>query len=84
MVIKARYYTLLLITFISGSPTPNENKRINIPKVYNKSKKKPLVGEMFNSTRKILQDFYKPYNTDLANFLNDPKFKWKDKQYVQY
>lgn len=33
---------------------------------------------MFDSTRKILQEFYKPYNKDLANLLNDPKFKWED------
>lgn len=60
------------------SPTPDEDKRINVHKVYNKNKKKSLVGDMFDSTRKILQEFYKPYNKDLANLLNDPKFKWED------
>lgn len=67
-----------IVAFISGSPTPDENKSINIPKVYNKSRKKSSVGEMLKSTRKILQEFYKPYNTDLANLLNDPKLKWED------
>ncbi|XP_063864619.1 carbohydrate sulfotransferase 15-like [Scylla paramamosain] len=60
------------------SATPDKNKRINIHKVYNKNMKKFLVGDMFGSTRKILQEFYKPYNKDLANLLNDPKFKWED------
>ena len=38
-----------------------------------------MVGDMFGSTRKILQEFYKPYNKDLANLLNDPKFEYKKK-----
>lgn len=36
------------------------------------------VGKMLRSTRKILQDFYKPYNTDLASILNNSKFDWAD------
>ncbi|XP_069137818.1 carbohydrate sulfotransferase 15-like isoform X2 [Argopecten irradians] len=34
------------------------------------------MGDMYNETRRILEQFYKPFNRELAALLDDPKFLW--------
>lgn len=34
------------------------------------------IGGMFDETREMLQDFFRPYNTQLAETLGDEGFKW--------
>lgn len=46
--------------------------------VRNKNRKKPEIGRMPESTADILRTFYKPYNRDLANLLEDSRFTWED------
>ncbi|XP_072030176.1 carbohydrate sulfotransferase 15-like [Amphiura filiformis] len=40
-------------------------------------KQSDKYGEIFPKTRKLLNEFYAPYNKQLAAFLNDKKFLWK-------
>lgn len=35
-------------------------------------------GEIFPKTREILDTFFEPYNTQLADLLHDNRFLWKD------
>ncbi|XP_014676786.1 PREDICTED: carbohydrate sulfotransferase 15-like [Priapulus caudatus] len=35
------------------------------------------VGAMLPETRRLLTDFYRPYNEDLAALLNDDAFTWQ-------
>ncbi|CAH1777816.1 unnamed protein product, partial [Owenia fusiformis] len=42
----------------------------------NKRKDATSLGPMLNSTKTILDEFYKPYNEQLAHLLNDPTFNW--------
>lgn len=35
------------------------------------------VGPMLNVTRKMLNDFYNPYNEKLAEIMNDDQFLWE-------
>ena len=34
------------------------------------------AGELLQKTREILDEFYKPYNKDLAMLLKDDKYLW--------
>lgn len=34
------------------------------------------VGDMFNETRTILQDFYSGWNRELSELLGDERFLW--------
>ncbi len=36
------------------------------------------VGAMWQSTRRLLDEFYAPHNEILANMLNDERFLWKE------
>lgn len=51
-------------------------------KVANKRKKwDRSVGPMLNVTRKMLNEFYKPYNEELAEIMNDDQFLWEPEDY---
>jgi len=43
--------------------------------VYMKSKK--TLGKMFNATRILLNEFFQPYNENLAFLLNDNRYLWR-------
>lgn len=50
-------------------------------KVANKRKKADrTVGAMLNETRRLLNDFYEPYNQELADILDDDKFLWEPEE----
>ena len=39
------------------------------------------IGHMLPETKKILDDFYQPFITRLAEMLNDKRFLWLDKEH---
>ena len=41
-------------------------------------KTKYAVMKMYNKTEQLLRDFYKPFNADLANLLNNQGYLWED------
>ncbi|KAK7480774.1 hypothetical protein BaRGS_00027940, partial [Batillaria attramentaria] len=43
---------------------------------YNKGQHYSKAGPMLPSTRALLEDFYRPYNQQLAHLLNNPDFLW--------
>jgi N-acetylgalactosamine 4-sulfate 6-O-sulfotransferase len=50
-------------------------------KVANKRKKADrTVGAMLNETRRLLNEFYEPYNRELADMLDDDKFLWEPEE----
>ena len=49
--------------FVENSSTINVNKVV-----------REDFGEMLNETRELLQNFYEPYNSELAEFLGDEKY----------
>ncbi|CAL4068536.1 unnamed protein product, partial [Meganyctiphanes norvegica] len=57
-----------------------EAEKIELEKipVKNKSKKKQEARNMMNSTAQILRNFYKKFNFDLAELLQDDRFSWDD------
>ncbi|XP_071476475.1 carbohydrate sulfotransferase 15-like [Diadema antillarum] len=54
--------------------TEEQIKRITARKSQNVNSRKAGGHTMWNSTRQILDDFYRPYNVRLARFLNDTKY----------
>ncbi|XP_076446322.1 carbohydrate sulfotransferase 15-like [Babylonia areolata] len=36
------------------------------------------IGPMWNKTRKLLDDFHRPFNARLAHILRDGRFTWED------
>lgn len=50
---------------------------ISLPHFY-QTKKKALAGPMMESTQSLLVDLYKPYTEELAVFLKDDRFAFKD------
>ncbi|XP_076446286.1 carbohydrate sulfotransferase 15-like [Babylonia areolata] len=36
------------------------------------------IGPMWNETRRLLDDFYRPFNARLAHILQDSRFTWED------
>lgn len=53
---------------------------INAGKAVNAGGKIDEVGPMWDSTRQILNDFFRPYNQKLAEILGDDRFLWDDHQ----
>ncbi|KAJ8028302.1 Carbohydrate sulfotransferase 15 [Holothuria leucospilota] len=44
----------------------------------NKTRKKVQSLDQSNETRKMVQEFYKPYLRELAELLDDPRYLWED------
>ena len=52
-------------------------KRIlNLPKANVRSKTNVKIGDMYNETRQILYDFYRPFNAELAQMFGDEKLNY--------
>jgi N-acetylgalactosamine 4-sulfate 6-O-sulfotransferase len=47
-------------------------------KIVNEGNRKKEHEAMREDTRKLLQDFYRPWNQKLAKLLNDDAFLWPD------
>lgn len=58
--------------------TDDEEEVVNTEPIHNKSKRKKTVGKMLNSTAYILREFYRKFNSDLAELLGDSRFTWED------
>ena len=41
-----------------------------------RSKKDRQIGDMLNKTRRLLSQFYSPFNKQLSKLLNDDKYLW--------
>jgi len=51
------------------------SRRVNVQKATSKG----FTGfQMSNETRKLLEEFYRPYNAMLAELTGDSRFKWED------
>lgn len=71
-------YSFLDVRILGGE----DMRSIAKLKVANKRKKWDRnVGPMLNVTRKMLNDFYKPYNEELAEIMNDDQFLWEPEDY---
>ena len=49
---------------------------ISLPKANVRSKTNAKVGNMFEETRQILFDFYRPFNEELAHMFGDEKLNY--------
>jgi hypothetical protein len=45
-------------------------------RAFERNTKHKALGDMLQETRTMLQDFYMPYNRQLAYMIKDPKFLW--------
>lgn len=63
---------------VTGPLTDDEEEVVNTEPIHNKSKRKKTVGKMLNSTAYILREFYRKFNSDLAELLGDSRFTWED------
>ena len=63
--------------FLELSPLTDDQlaKAVSSQHINERSSKK---NPMLPSTRKLLQEFFKPFNEKLAKLLNDDRFLWKD------
>lgn len=68
-----RLYFNHLSTDVSPSSEPSD---ICQSKSKNVNYKKKQTGRMWNSTRTLLGNFYRPFVLDLAAIMNDTKFLW--------
>ena len=66
--------------FLDLSPVSNDQmKLITTKDRYNKGKGYKTTGPMLPQTRKLLYDFYKPFNEELVTLLGDVRFlRWND------
>jgi hypothetical protein len=51
-----------------------------LPQFY-ETKSKAAAGPMLPMTKKLLVDLYRPYTEELAIFLNDERFAFKDRSF---
>lgn len=56
------------------------SQMIQQPRFY-ESRKKAVAGPMLNETKKLLVDFYRPYTEELAEFLHDERFAFRDQSF---
>ncbi|KAL4231189.1 Carbohydrate sulfotransferase 15 [Mactra antiquata] len=56
-----------------------EKERIQVTPMSNVRKDEDKqLGGMYEKTRKLLQQFYKPFNVELASLLDDNRYLWSD------
>ncbi|XP_076446975.1 carbohydrate sulfotransferase 15-like [Babylonia areolata] len=61
-----------------GLEMPNESTMETIAVQKSKNTAKISIGPMWNETRRLLDDFYRPFNARLAHILQDRRFTWED------
>ncbi len=55
-----------------------EEKQVKMIKKYQATKKeKKGHGNILPKTRRLLEEFYEPYNKQLGDFLKDDRFLWR-------
>ena len=64
------------MTFVGNLTKQEIRKIIKQPKANKRKFKDRKVGKMLNETREILNDFYRPFNEEIAQILNDDQFLW--------
>ncbi|XP_060065551.1 carbohydrate sulfotransferase 15-like [Ylistrum balloti] len=52
------------------------NHVIHVPIANGRKNKDKRVGQMLDKTKQLLQEFYEPYNLELAALLGDDRFLW--------
>ena len=72
------FITLFVVDLHAGKLDSPALKRACQRPIGNKHKKpyKPMLPE----TQQLLREFYRPYNEELAQMLNDQKYLWEDTQ----
>ncbi|KAL8612525.1 hypothetical protein ACOMHN_053590 [Nucella lapillus] len=66
-----------LFNFLGLWPvTPDEMRTMTDHSPYNRGQHYSRTGPMLNKTRRLLEDFFRPFNRQLANMLNNPEFLW--------
>ena len=63
---------------VSGPLNSTELQVITQPEVHNRGQHYSRTGPMLKETRILLEDFYRPYNQQLANLVNDPDLLWME------
>ena len=53
-----------------------EDRIVRLPKANVRKSKDKVLGEMWSTTRKILDDFYEPHNLLLSQILHNKNFTW--------
>ncbi|XP_076446973.1 carbohydrate sulfotransferase 15-like [Babylonia areolata] len=61
-----------------GLAVPNETIMQQILTQGQRNTARISIGPMWNETRRLLDDFYRPFNARLAHILQDRRFTWKD------
>ena len=56
------------------------NQMQSLPHFY-ETKSKKRAGPMMPKTRELLVDLYRPYTEELATFLKDDRFSFKDRSF---
>jgi hypothetical protein len=65
-----------ILKHIGVNPALKPRASVNVDKA-NMGYRRMQQGEMFSSTRRVLTDFYQPYNQRLATLLDDTRFLWE-------
>lgn len=80
------FYLFIYVNFScnriwTGSLDSDQMRSIVKLKVANKRKKGDRsVGLMLNETRQLLNEFYEPYNQELADIMDDDQFLWEPEE----
>ncbi|XP_071105198.1 carbohydrate sulfotransferase 15-like isoform X1 [Haliotis cracherodii] len=66
--------------FLEFSKLPDQelNRIANMSRAYTRNKQHQAAGEMLGETRELLNNFHNNLNIDLAQLLQDDRFKWTD------
>ncbi|XP_045204389.2 carbohydrate sulfotransferase 15-like [Mercenaria mercenaria] len=77
--------TMRQILHFLDVPIPSEailDKMKSLPHFY-ETKKKKQAGPMMAATKTLLIDLYRPYTEELASFLKDDRFSFKDRSFAR-
>ncbi|GFO31597.1 sulfotransferase [Plakobranchus ocellatus] len=70
-----RTYTFLGVRNLTGE----EEAKVESQYKKHETVLKKKAGPMFPETRALLEEFFAPFNEDLAQLLGDDRFLWKDR-----
>lgn len=73
-----RKESILGFTFVTAMPSDSLLNNMAAEDHFYETKGKQRAGPMLPESKALLIDLYKPYVEELAKFLNDDKFLFKD------
>ncbi len=76
-------YVIRILALVGALPDHVIRDVNQLPVLNKRGQRKQKVGPMLTETRKLLEDFYRPFKQALAQLLNDEHYLWRDETLTQ-